>query len=264
MIKALFATKEEIPAGMEDNYAEVPDVGFVLQVEEASGFALENITGLRNALGEANKQNGTLGSLLKPYGAYDKVSGKFAASITPDSMATATAELADLRQQLEAAGPGDSKKKISDLQEGFRAKLAEVQAAHESQLTDTQAEHKAAHDTLLGQYTTVARDQAIDAAILTHKGKANYLQPHIASKARLDDEMSLVLFDGDRPRMGSDGKPQTVDAYVAELKKDVSNWGDAFHAEPAAGTGSPGTQRQPVMPSAGSQEPSQGAYFVDQ
>ena len=150
------------------------------------------------------------------------------------------------------------------VEEGSRERFAQLQKSHEDNVAKITGEAAERYDTLLKQHRSVAVDQAISSAILANDGKPNYLGTHLRERATLDDEFNLVLKGGDgHPLMGTDGKPQSLDSYVAELKTD-SAWKDAFNAPKASGGGSQGAGSPTFDASGGAKalQPTEGATFL--
>ena len=79
-------------------------------------------------------------------------------------------------------------------------------------------------------------------AISAEKGSVKLLMPHVRSQTRLDDNGNpVVVDDAGNVRIDSAGKPLTISALIAEMKADVSSFGQAFGPSGNSGSGSQGS-----------------------
>lgn len=200
------------------------DGKFVLQVEGIGGFALENVEGLKSALGRERSRADKAEGKIKKFGDLD-----------PDVARTALTELEEL-------------KSIDPKKEADRLAAAKVEAAtkqliekHTSELTGV----KQKADGYLGQVRSLLIDNVATAALAEHKGSVDLLLPHVQRHTRLketdDGKFVVEVVDKDgNPRIGdSKGTPMTVGQLVAEMKSSES-YGRAFE-----GTGNNGGGTQP-------------------
>lgn len=218
-LKAIVDTAEAIPQGMADYYAE-KDGKFVLNVEPVGGYALEDITGLRNALGAERTRAETL----------DRTVAKFK-DLDPDKARTALAELEDL-------------KKIDPSAEADKIANTKFEAA-KAQLLDKHATEIKARDdraaALLSSVDNLVRRSAAVQAIAEAKGSVELLLPHVLAHTRVkevDGEFVVEVIDraGNVKIGNSKGDAMDMKGLLAEMR-DTEAFGRAFDADGHSGTG---------------------------
>ena len=75
-------------------------------------------------------------------------------------------------------------------------------------------------------------------AIAKADGSTLLLSPHVASRTKLDDNYHpVVVDDSGNVRVKADGTPMAIADLIAEMKIDVANFGGAFKASGANGSG---------------------------
>ena len=75
-------------------------------------------------------------------------------------------------------------------------------------------------------------------AIAKADGSTLLLSPHVASRTKLDDNYHPIVIDeSGNVRVKADGTPMVISDLIAEMKLDVANFGGAFKASGASGSG---------------------------
>lgn len=229
MLKAVIDNLESVPDGVRGSYRPgTADDGlegkFVLQVEGVNGWSLEDVSGLKNALGRERTRADKAEGKVKKFGDLD-----------PDAAREAL-------QKLEEFQSIDPKK------EADRLAAAKVEAAtkqliekHTSEINGV----KQRADGYLGQVRSLLIDNVATSALAAQKGSVDLLLPHVQRHTRLketdDGKFVVEVIDKDgNPRIGdSKGTPMSVEQLVAEMKQSDS-YGRAFE-----GTGASGSGKQP-------------------
>jgi hypothetical protein len=211
---------------------------FVLQVTPEDGFALENIQGLRNALGaekearrRANEKLGRFvdseGKPLDPVelvGSLDRLAGLESGKINPD----------DLETRLAHARETEAQKWSGKLTESEK-----LRGSTEKKYRDSRIRNAA----LL--------------AIAAHKGKAKPLLPHVEAVADLrvheDGREELIIKDDQgnarlSQETGNTGN-MTFDEFVGKVLKSDGDFRGSFEGTGASGSGSGGESRDVVATS---------------
>ncbi len=218
-------TKEEhakLPALVQAEYVDKDGV-YLLQVEAVDGIALEDITGLKSALGSERQRAKEL----------ENLSAKFK-DLDPDKAREALAKMADL-----ASGKGDEKLKAQ-----LEAVTAQLAQKHAGELSALQGENKS----LMDQITDVLRDQtarvAIRAAGATDTG-SELLFPKVRERIRVEKNsagkfVAVVVDDKGNPqitnRSGSH-EAMGIGELVETFKKPFAM---CFQGSGATGSGAPG------------------------
>lgn len=111
------------------------------------------------------------------------------------------------------------------------------------QMLDAHGKEKAS---LEAKITTISKSleenvlkAQITDAIAKADGSTLLLSPHVASRTKLDENYHpVVVDDAGNVRVKADGKPMTISDLITEMKTDVDNYGGAFKASGASGSGS--------------------------
>jgi len=226
-LKALIKVLDEVDESLHGEYRALPDDGgFVLDVVETEGFALENLTGLRNTL---QTQKTTLQSNKDKLNAWGE--------LDPSKVKASLIKLTEL----ESADP--------DAEVSEKVKLG-------------LATHKAQFETALGEKDTTIEglnkaiegllvDSTAMAALSEAKGEAKLLLPHIKTQCKVIQndagEYSVNVLDhnGNARIAIADGQTRdfTIDDLVEEMRAD-DTFGLAFEATPKSGTGGPSDHRR--------------------
>jgi len=220
MLKAVVEKIEDAPETVRSFYKARDDGKFVLSVEESDGYALENISGLKSALG---KERSTREQLER-----DVVKFK---DIDPDKAREALEKWAEF----QAIDPAKEADKIANTK--FEAARDQLVKSHEAALkpvTDRNAKLEAAVDGL-------TRKQQATAAIAAAKGEVGLLLPHVLPQTKVKEndsgEFVVEVVDASgATRFGAKGEPMTVAELVAEMKASET-FARAFDGEGHSGSG---------------------------
>lgn len=226
-LKAIIDKLDGVAEGLREIYRtgtkeEGLEGKFVLQVEGADGWALENVSGLKTALGRERTRAESAEKKVAKFGELD-----------PD---TVKASL-DRLTELESLDP----KKEAD-----RLAQAKIDAATKQLIEKHNQEMQTATGRLakLGKTVeTLMVDNVAIKALEGHKGNVDLLLPHVKSQVRLKDGEDGVVEVVDREgnvRIGdAQGKPMTVDQLVEEMSKSEK------FAQGFAGSGHSGSGAAP-------------------
>lgn len=224
-LKAIVDKLDSVPEAHRGLYAagkadDGTEGKFVLQVESVSGFALENVEGLKSALGKERTKVGTLEAAVAGFKGLD-----------PEKVKTDLAKLADL----EKIDPATEADKIAE---------AKVRAATDQLVAKHTQEADALKSTIAGLSKSLegyAIDAVATAAIAKEKGVPELLMPLIRAQTRVkmaDGKVAVEVLDKDgNVRIGdAKGNPMTIEGLVAEMKSSEA-YGRAFEGSGQSGTG---------------------------
>lgn len=226
-LKAIIDNLEGVAEGLRDNYrAGTKEEGleskFVLQVDGADGWALENVSGLKTALGRERTRADNAEKKVAKFGDLD-----------PDTVKTSL----DRLTELESLDP----KKEAD-----RLAQAKIDAATKQLVEKHNQEMQAIagrEGKLRSTVETLMIDNVAIKALEGHKGNVDLLLPHVKSQVRLKEGEDGVVEVIDREgnvRIGdAQGKPMTVDQLVAEMSKS-DKFAQGFSGNNHSGSGTPG------------------------
>lgn len=192
---------------------------FVLDVEPSEGYELDNVTGLKSALGQERRTNGEASKRLKAF---------------------------------EGIDPAKAREALVKVEEFMKLdpekRATEIAAGREKQLVEKHGlELKAVQDQL-GVYRAGLQEAKVTAtlqeAIAKADGNPLFLLPHLQARTRLaesDGRFTVeVLDERGNPAVGDGrGTPMTVDGLVASFKAKPE-FAPAFKA-PANGGGTKGS-----------------------
>lgn len=226
-LKAIIEKLDDVAEGVRSEYrAGTKEEGlegrFVLAVDTVGGFALENVEGLKSALG---KERTTVRNLTAAAEAFK--------DMDPAKAREALAKF----DEFSKLDPEKEADKIAQTKlDGLKAQLVEK---HTGELT--------ARDTRIQGLTSVVdslvREQAATAAIAAAKGSVELLLPHVLKQTRTvekDGNFSVEVIDASgNIRIGDgQGSPMDLAGLVGELRKsDV--FARAFEGEGHSGSGAP-------------------------
>lgn len=229
-IKAILEKLDDAPEGLREHYAE-KDGKFYLSVEPVDGYALEDVNGLKSALGKERTQRETLERTVVAFKDIDP--------------AKARAALEEL-ETLKAIDPTKEADKIANTK--FEAAKA--------QLLDQHGKEVKARDEriakLSGAVDGLTRKQQATLAIAEAKGSVELLLPHVLAHTRVketeagDFVVEVVDAAGNVRIADAKGTPMDVKGLVAEMRQH-----DVF-ARAFDGEGHQGTGKQPDTPGGGS------------
>ena len=218
-IKAIVTKLDDAPEALREHYAEKGGK-FVLSVDAVDGFALEDVSGLKTALGKERTQRERLEQ--------DVVKFK---DLDPDRARTALTEL----EELKKLDPSKEADKIANTK--FEAAKAQLIEKHGADL-------KAKDDrigVLTGAVDSLVREQRATAAIAAAKGSVDLLLPHVLKNTRTvekDGRFLVEVVDADGNVRIGDGKgtPLDLDGLVAEMRAS-DTFARAFDGEGHSGSG---------------------------
>lgn len=225
-IKAIIDNLDSAAEGLRESYrAGTKEEGlegkFVLQVDGADGWALENVSGLKTALGRERTRADNAEKKVAKFGDLD-----------PDTVKTSL----DRLTELESLDP----KKEAD-----RLAQAKIDAATKQLVEKHNQDMQALtgrNASLTNTVQTLLIDNAAIKALEGHKGNVDLLLPHVKSQVRLKDGEDGVVEVIDREgnvRIGdAQGKPMTVDQLVEEMSKS-EKFSQGFAGTGHSGGGTP-------------------------
>jgi regulator of replication initiation timing len=225
-LKAVIDSIDGLDDGVKPLYREIEDDGdmkgkFVLDVEPHAGFALENVEGLKSALGKERTTRETL----------ERQVVKFK-DIDPDKARDALAQL----DELGSLDPAKEADKIANTK--FEAAKSQLLERHG-------AEIKAKEDRigqLTGEVERLLVEQVATTAIAEAKGSVELLLPHITKHTRVKEVdgkfiTEVVDKDGNTRIADSAGTPMDIAGLVADMRRPGSPFERAFDAPDTSGSG---------------------------
>ena len=221
MLKAVVEKIEDAPETARSFYKAREDGKFVLSVEESDGYALENISGLKSALG---KERSTREQLER-----DVVRFK---DIDPDKAREALERWAEF----QAIDPAKEADRIADTK--FNAAKDQLVKKHGDEIKTR--EDRIAR--LTGAVDGLTRKQQATAAIADAKGAVELLLPHVLAHTKVKETeagdfiIEVVDAAGDVRIGNTKGEPMTVKELVAEMRGSES-FSRAFDGDGQSGSG---------------------------
>lgn len=218
-LKAILASLDGIDDATKVLYVE-KDGKFVLDVEPVDGFSLEDVSGLKTALGKERTSREKLER--------DVIKFK---DLDPDKARAALVELEELKK-LDPASEAD---KIANAK--FEAAKTQLLEKH----TGEMGAIKQRNDFLEGHIGTLLIDNAATLALAEAKGSVDLLLPHVRAHTRVKEVdgkfvVEVVDKDGNAKIADSKGTPMDIKALVAEMRQS-DTFGRAFEASGNTGTG---------------------------
>lgn len=225
-LKAIVDKIEDAPETVRDQYRpgtadEGAEGKFVLAVEGVGGWALEDVSGLKSALG---KERTTREKLER-----DVIAFK---DLDPSKAKAALAELEELKK-LDPSAEAD---KIANSK--FEAAKAQLLEKHGQEID--QREQRIGK--LSGAVDRLVRQAAATAAIAEAKGSVELLLPHVLAHTRVkeaeDGEFTVEVVDrAGNVRIGdSKGSPMDIKGLVAEMRQS-DTFSRAFDGDGHSGGG---------------------------
>lgn len=221
-IKAIIDALDTVAEGLRDSYrAGTKEEGlegkFVLSVEGLDGWGLENVSGLKTALGRERTRADNAEKKVQKFGDLD-----------PDTVKTSL----DRLTELESIDPKKEADRLAQVK--IDAATRQLVEKHNQDMQDITGREGKLRKTV----ETLMIDNVAIKALEGHKGNVDLLLPHVKSQVRLKDGEDGVVEVIDREgnvRIGdAQGKPMSVDQLVEEMSKS-----DKF-AQGFAGTGNSG------------------------
>lgn len=226
-LKALIKTLDEVDEALHGEYrALADDAGFVLDVVETDGYAMENLTGLRNTLQTQKSQI---------QGFKDK--NVLWGDLDPNDVKGKLTKLT----QLESIDPD------AEVSEKVKTALATHKAQFETALGDK--------DISIGELNKAIESLLVDStaisALAEAKGEAKLLLPHIKTQCKVvktdTGEYAVNVLDHNGNARIAIANGQTRDFTIGDLVEEMradDTFGRAFEAQSKSGTGGPSDHRR--------------------
>lgn len=216
---SLKAIVDEVPEGLADHYTKREDGKFQLAVDAVGGFALEDVSGLKSALGKERTNRQDLEHKLSAFGDLDVDAAKHAIERV---------------KELESFDPKKEADRLAS--ERFEAASKTLGEKHKAEVDKRDARIKQLTSTVDG----MVRKQKATEELAKAKGSVELLMPHILSHTRTvenDGKYSVEVVDdyGNVKTNGSGGN-MNLSEFVAELKANDA-FGRAFEASGTTGSG---------------------------
>lgn len=219
-IKAIVTKLEDAPEALREHYAE-KDGKFYLSVDPVDGFALEDVTGLKSALGAERTQRERLEATVVKFKDLD-----------PDKARAALTELEELKK-LDPTAEAD---KLANTK--FESAKAQLLEKHGQEI----GQRDERIQKLTGAMDKLVRQAAATAAIAEAKGSVELLLPHVLANTRVketdDGEFVVEVVDAKgNVRIGdAKGAPMDLKGLVAEMRQSET-YARAFEGDGHSGTG---------------------------
>ena len=215
----------EVEESLRPYYKET-EKGFMLDVQESNGYALENVQGLRSAL---SKERGRAQEFERKTSQYSELG-----DMTPSDIREALEELNSLKQ----LDPNKEADKIAD--QKLKSFQEQMTKKHQTEVGTA----KQAADRYKGQLQGLLIDDAAKNAILAAGGNEKtiaYMLPTVKASLSLRETengfMTQVIDSSGNPQIGdSNGNPMTVSQLVEQLKSQEL-WSGAFPGRNRSGGG---------------------------
>jgi len=208
MLKAVYEAADEIPENLREYYAESDAGGYILSVSDESGYALENVQGLKSTLGKLKDRATKAEDGLKQYSAIGR---------SPQELAEALQQLESLR-----ITQGEESEAISRM----RAELDNVKRSARENIEQATAPIQSLADARMEQIKDLLIDSQLQNAIIEAGGNPRLLMPILKNevRARTDEDGKVIveIVDADgTPRVkGKDLAPMGFSDLVAERRND--------------------------------------------
>lgn len=218
-LKAILESIDQAPEAFRSEYTE-KDGKFLLNVEAVGGYALEDVSGLKSALG---KERTTREGLER-----DVIKFK---DLDPDKARDALTRLAEF-EKLDPTAEAD---KIANTKfEAAKSQLLEKHQGEVKGLSDR-------NGFLSGTIDGLVREQRATAAIANAKGSVDLLLPHVLKNTRTvekDGKFAVEVIDaaGNIRIADGQGNAMTIDDLVAEMRK-TETYARAFDGDGQTGSG---------------------------
>lgn len=208
MLKAVYEAADEIPENLREYYAESDAGGYILSVSDESGYALENVQGLKSTLGKLKDRATKAEDSLKQYSAIGR---------SPQELAEALQQLESLR-----ITQGEESEAISRM----KAELDNVKRSARENIEQATAPIQSLADARMEQIKDLLIDSQLQNAIIEAGGNPRLLMPILKNevRARTDEDGKVIveIVDADgTPRVkGKDLAPMGFSDLVAERRND--------------------------------------------
>lgn len=219
-LKAILDTVEGLPADVAKEYGKDEQSGkFVLQVAPVGGFALENVEGLKTALGKERENTRKAGETLKAFEGLD-----------PDKARDALTKVTEMTNWTP-------EQKVKEQIEAIKAQLLDAHGKEKGTLEKKLSSYQK-------QLTNALIIQAATAAIAEQKGVVELLLPHVERSTRIRESDSgqfvveVVDKDGNL-QVDRNGNALTI-AQLVEKMRASDTFARAFEGSGASGSGAHG------------------------
>ena len=223
----LYDSADDVPESLRDHYEATDDGRMMLAVDSKDGVALENVTGLKTALGTQKAKAEKAERALKAYKALEH---------EPEEISSMLEELGELKDSSNQTRSNSDR--VSQLQAEVEKTRTVAQREREKQLAPIQEKLSARTE----QLKQVMIDQSLTDAISTAGGSVPLLLRPLKDEVQAAENdqgvIEVQIVDGEGiPRVtGADLKPMTFAELVAEKKADAIYAG-AFGANGSSGGG---------------------------
>ena len=212
-MKAVIEKLEAVPEALRGEYKQDEAGRFVLTVEPAEGYTLENTAGLKNALA-------------------DEKTARREAAKRSQALEAEQEKLSRKLESLQGVTPENVQKRIEEVRQAVAESSAKEIAARDARLMD---KDRQIEDYLVGGEITREVAKA--------DGNIELLMPHVRGRVRLVDaeggrKQVEVLAHNGKPLYKSDGTPGTIADIIPEF---VQRFPGAFKASGATGSGAQGS-----------------------
>lgn len=225
-LKPILDSLDGVPEALKTEYKEDVSTGkFILDVIPTNGYVLENIDGLKSALGKERQRAADYEAKVKALGDIDHTTVK-----------TKLQRLAEL----EALDPVKEADKLAEAK--AKSIVEQITARHQAELTGVAGKA----DKYKGTLNKLLVDDAAKSAIVAAGGDEKtvaYMLHAVKSGLRLVENegnfYTQVVDDAGNPRIGdAQGGLMSVTQFVNELKASPI-WADAFPGRSQSGGGKP-------------------------
>lgn len=220
-IKAIVETTEGLPEPLQELYEPLEEgKGFRLKVEPVGGFSLEDVSGLKSALGKERGEAEKWKRAAEKYGDLD-----------PGAAREAMEKLAELE-------------KIDPNKEADKIAAAKIEAVTKQLVGKHGDEVKSRDETitqLRRKVETLLIDQAAVTALSEARGSVKLLLPHVRTRTRIverdgDYRVEVLQDDGKTPLFNGKGDPGSIADLIAEMRAS-DEFARAFEASGKSGAG---------------------------
>ena len=246
-LDAFVENLENVPEALHGEYKEV-EGGYQLDVAAVNGFALENVEGLKGALG---KERNNVSSLNKEL---NKLKKEFD-GVDPTELIGVKAQLEDLQKQydeLSSIDPAKEADKLAD--EKVKTTLTKKQKEWQKEYEKEVGSRDERINGLTSQlHKVMVESVAVQALAENGAGDSvDLLLPHVLKNVKLSEEdgkVSVNVIDSEgNPRVKGDGNNMTITDLMPEFKE---KWPNAFSAKVKSGGGTPPSPKGSVAKSEG-------------
>lgn len=246
-LDAFVENLDNVPEALRGEYKEI-DGGYQLDVTTTNGFALENVEGLKSALG---KERNNVSSLNKEL---NKIKKEFD-GIDPVELIGTKAQLEDLQKKYDELSAIDPAKEADALADKKAADLlAKKQKEWEKQYNKEIGSRDERLNGLTSQlHEVMVKSVAVQALAENGAGDSvDLLLPHVLKNVKLSEnegkvEVHVIDSEGN-PRVKGDGKNMTITDLMPEFKE---KWPNAFNAKVKPGGGTPSNPKGTGGPKGG-------------